>query len=323
MVLQPSEERRRSGSHYTPRALTEPIVRTTLEPILARLRGADGRPPRPEQILDLKVCDPAMGSGAFLVEACRQLGDALVEAWHAHGEVPAIPPDEDEVVFARRLIAQRCLYGVDRNPVAVDLAKVSLWLVTLAKDHALTFVDHALRHGDSLVGLSRKQIEAFHWDPDAPRFQAGFETMRVREHVAKVAELRQRIREADESVSDWELRDLWDEAQFELGKVRLFGDLVLAAFFEGEKPKERERKRSEYASAVVERRGRALSRLARGVAARRAAARAVPLGDRVPGGVRAREPGLRRDRGESAVPRRDTSSGVATPVAAISTGSEA
>ena len=65
----------------------------------------------------------------------------------------AVPPDEDEVIFARRLVAQRCLYGVDLNPVAVDLAKVSLWLVTLAKDHALTFVDHALRHGDSLVGL--------------------------------------------------------------------------------------------------------------------------------------------------------------------------
>src|SRR5207248_5389276 len=76
MVLQPSEERRRSGSHYTPRALTEPIVRTTLEPILTSLRGADGLPPRPSQILDLKVCDPAMGSGAFLVEGCRQLGDA-------------------------------------------------------------------------------------------------------------------------------------------------------------------------------------------------------------------------------------------------------
>ena len=256
MVLQPSEERRRSGSHYTPRALTEPIVRTTLAPILSRLRGPSengGRPPRPAQILDLKVCDPAMGSGAFLVEACRQLGDALVEAWHAHDEVPAIPPDEDEVIFARRLVAQRCLYGVDRNPVAVDLAKVSLWLVTLAKDHALTFVDHALRHGDSLVGLSRKEIEAFHWDGGAPAFQAGFETMRVREHVAKVAELRRRIREADESVSDWERRDLWDEAQLELGKVRLFGDLVLAAFFECSKPKEREARRNEYASAVVSR----------------------------------------------------------------------
>ena len=116
MVLQPSEERRRSGSHYTPRALTEPIVRTTLEPILMRLRGDGDRPPLPEQILDLKVCDPAMGSGAFLVEACRQLGDALVEAWHAHDAVPAIPPDEDEVIYARRLIAQRCLYGVDQQP---------------------------------------------------------------------------------------------------------------------------------------------------------------------------------------------------------------
>ena len=251
MALQPSEERRRSGSHYTPRALTEPIVRTTLEPILARLRDIDGRPPRPAQILDLKVCDPAMGSGAFLVEACRQLGDALVEAWHAYGEAPAIPPDEDEVIFARCLIAQRCLYGVDRNPVAVDLAKMSLWLVTLAKDHALTFVDHALRHGDSLVGLTKKQIEAFHWVPDAPLFQVGFETMQVREHVATVAERRQRIREADERVSDGERRDLWDQTQFELNKVRLFGDLVVAAFFEGEKPKEREGKRRAYATAVV------------------------------------------------------------------------
>jgi len=247
MVLQPSEERRRSGSHYTPRTLTEPIVRTTLEPILARLRGPDGRPPRPAQILDLKVCDPAMGSGAFLVEACRQLGKALVEAWHAHGEVPKIPADEDEAVFAMRLIAQRCLYGVDRNPVAVDLAKVSLWLVTLAKDHSLTFVDHALRHGDSLVGLSRGQIEVFHWDTSAPML-AG---IRVREPLARVGQLRRAIREAGEGVSDQERRDLWREAQYELGKVRLFGDLALAAFFDGETPKEREQKRREYAAAVV------------------------------------------------------------------------
>ncbi len=247
MVLQPSEERRRSGSHYTPRALTEPIVRTTLGPILARLRGADGQPPRPAQILDLKVCDPAMGSGAFLVEACRQLGDALVEAWHVHGEAPSIPPDEDEIILARRLIAQRCLYGVDRNPVAVDLSKVSLWLMTLAKDHALTFVDHALRHGDSLVGLSRKQIEALQWEPTG----AVIRGLEVREPLDRVFALRQRIREADENISDWERRDLWDQAQFEVGKIRLFGDLILAAFFEAEKPREREAKRSEYANAIL------------------------------------------------------------------------
>ena len=251
MVLQPSEERRRSGSHYTPRELTEPIVRTTLEPILARLQGEDEKPPRPEQILDLKVCDPAMGSGAFLVEACRQLGDALVDAWRACGEVPEIPPDEDEGIFARRLVAQRCLYGVDRNPMAVDLAKVSLWLATLAKDHPLTFIDHALRHGDSLVGLTQRQIEAFHWEAEkSPSFTMGFEAMRVRDHVNKVGELRTLIRDAGEDTEDRELRYLWDQAQVELDQVRLFGDLATAAFFDGAKSKQREAKRREYGEAV-------------------------------------------------------------------------
>ena len=134
MVLQPNEERRRSGSHYTPRELTEPIVRTTLEPILARLAKESSGSPTPEQILDLKICDPAMGSGVFLVEVCRQLGGALVEAWRVHGGTPDFPSDEDEVMFARRMIAQRCIYGVDRNPKAVDLAKLSLWLATLARN---------------------------------------------------------------------------------------------------------------------------------------------------------------------------------------------
>lgn len=251
MVLQPSEERRRSGSHYTPRALTEPIVRTTLEPILARLRGADGRAPRPEQILELKVCDPAMGSGAFLVETCRQLGDALIEAWRAHRGLPAIPPDEDELIYARRIVAQRCIYGVDRNPVAVDLAKVSLWLATMAKDHPLTFVDHALRHGDSLVGLSKTQIEAFHWDAGAPTFQAGIETLKVREHLAKVSALRAKIREAGEGVSDVELDELWHDAQKETSAAQLLGDLAVSAFFGGKNDKERRAKRAEYAEAVV------------------------------------------------------------------------
>ena len=248
MILQPSEERRRSGSHYTPRELTEPIVRTTLEPILGRLRGEDSQPPDPEQILELKICDPAMGSGAFLVEVCRQLGDALVEAWNVHGQLPEIPQDEDELTLARRMVAQRCLYGVDRNPVAVDLAKMSLWLVTLAREHPLTFVDHALRHGDSLVGLSRREIESFHWKKSA----LGFEAIRIDERVARVTELRCQIREAKENVSDSELRDLWDEAQAELEAVRVFGDLLVAAFFSSSKKAERETKRLEFAHAITE-----------------------------------------------------------------------
>ena len=210
------------------------------------LRGEDGRPPRPEQILELKVCDPAMGSGAFLVEACRQLGDVLVEGWNVYGSRPAIPGDEDEVTFARRLVAQRCLYGVDRNAVAVDLSKMSLWLATLAREHPLTFLDHALRHGDSLVGLSRRQIDSFHWKPTA----RGFEAIRIAQHIARATELRRQIREADDGTSDFVLRDLWDEAQFELAQVRLFGDLAVAAFFSGAKSRERETKRSKFAQAV-------------------------------------------------------------------------
>ena len=84
-------------------------MRAALAPIFDRLRADGGGPLRPEQILDLKVCDPAMGSGAFLVEACRQLGDALVAAWQAHDAMPEIPPDENEIIFARRQVAQRCL----------------------------------------------------------------------------------------------------------------------------------------------------------------------------------------------------------------------
>ena len=247
-VLQPTDERRRSGSHYTPRSLTEPIVSEALRPVFERL----GRDARPGDILDLKVLDPATGSGAFLVEACRQLSARLVKAWNRHGGPPTLPADEDELLHARRLVAQRCLYGVDRNPMAIDLARLSLWLVTLARDHEFTFIDHALRHGDSLVGLTRRQIEGFHWDAEAPRFQFGFEAPEVKAIVARVSELRRKIRELGDEAPEHELRELLDEADRELGDMRRVADLLLAAFFEGGKPKDRERRRLDYASRLLE-----------------------------------------------------------------------
>ena len=161
--------------------------------------------------------------------------------------MPVIPPDEDEVIYARRLIAQKCLYGIDRNPMAVDLAKVSLWLSTLARDHPLTFVDHAFRHGDSLVGLTRRQIEALNWKGGQP-ILAGFG---VREAVQAASELRRQIREADDTFDERRLQNLWREAQDAVAEVRLFGDLVLASFFEGAKPKERESRRSAYQEAIL------------------------------------------------------------------------
>ena len=154
--------------------------------------------------------------------------------------------------MARRMVAQRCLYGVDRNPVAVDLAKLSLWLVTLARDHPLTFLDHALRHGDSLVGLSRRQIKSFHWKGEEPDFAPGFEAMKADEHLAKASNCRRRIREAGDAVSDEEKRKLWDEAKSHANGAKLLGDLVVAAFFESAKPREREAAWAEFAAAVTD-----------------------------------------------------------------------
>ena len=300
MIFQPSDERRRSGSHYTPRSLTEPIVRTTLEPILkqlvtpfspasgekvadkpdegagtsmapaepqvwqptakdkkrftgaeiaerirlSRIRVANAQAartvgtPHPSQILDLKICDPAMGSGAFLVEACRQLGDELIKAWYAHDAVPTgIPPDEDEVLYARRLIAQRCLYGVDKNAMAVDLAKLSLWLVTLAKDHAFTFLDHALRHGDSLVGLTREQIIGFHWEV---KKQKKFGEDLIQRRLDRATEARAKILNAREDVPYRDQESRMASADEALDLIRLVGDACVSGFFAGQKKKERE-----------------------------------------------------------------------------------
>ncbi|MBN1991880.1 MAG: hypothetical protein JW953_04205, partial [Anaerolineae bacterium] len=210
-------ERRATGTHYTPKALTEPIVQHTLEP-LVYTGPAQGRPREQWQLrpaanlLNLKVCDMAMGSGAFLVQACRYLSERLVEAWaEAEKQVQAraakrkgvkgeavadavhnssltihnspfvtpegqpatgdpgeqiIPADPDErLLLARRLVADRCLYGVDKNPLAVEMAKLSLWLITLDKNRPFTFLDHALKCGDSLVGVNLAQL--LHWNLEA------------------------------------------------------------------------------------------------------------------------------------------------------------
>lgn len=169
-------DRRETGTHYTPKSFTESIVKTTLEPIVydGPSQGAevkDWKLKTPGELLDLKICDPAMGSGAFLVQVCRYLGERLVEAWnaaewagkavsaegdvsdHIGGSEPMSRHPEERQTIARRLIAERCLYGVDMNPLAVELAKLSLWLVTLAKGRPFGFLDHNLRCGDSLLGI--------------------------------------------------------------------------------------------------------------------------------------------------------------------------
>jgi len=167
--------RRATGTHYTPRSLTEPVVLHTLEP-LVYTGPAEGLPREqwhlrgPEELLALKVCDMAMGSGGFLVQVVRYLAERLVESWALYGEdlsdgeasgihfqavnAAADTDISDPIILARRMVAERCIYGVDKNPLAVEIAKLSLWLVTLDKNKPFSFLDHSLKCGDSLVGCS-------------------------------------------------------------------------------------------------------------------------------------------------------------------------
>ena len=146
-----------------------------------------------------------MGSGAFLVEVMRQLAGCWSRRGTATASRLASRATRRPILFASRLIAQRCLYGVDKNRMAVDLAKLSLWLATLAKDHAFSFLDHNFRHGDSLVGLSLAQIEACHWAPDV---QQAFVSRSLRNKVAVAMKRRQEILSADDLTSYERLSDL-------------------------------------------------------------------------------------------------------------------
>lgn len=217
-IVTTGSDRRETGTHYTPKSLTEAIVTETLTPI-AYVGPAEGTPRElwrlkpPAELLDLKICDPAMGSGAFLVQACRWLADRLVEAWaqaegggktvSVDGEVldtlgikEPLPRDtEARTVIARRLIAERCLYGVDLNPLAVELAKLSIWLVTLAKGRPFGFLDHNLRCGDSLLGIHRlDQLTELTMTPTGKGQQRLF-GQNIERAVHEAIELRQRLRQ--------------------------------------------------------------------------------------------------------------------------------
>ncbi len=145
VVLQrTSTERKATGSFYTPRSITEFLVRRTLHPLVV------DRPAR--DILGLRVVDPAMGSGAFLVAACHYLADQCEQALLRDGEWTARTVSPADRAGLRRRVAEQCLYGVDLNPTAVQLARLSLWLTTLAAGKPLTFLDHHLAVGNSLIG---------------------------------------------------------------------------------------------------------------------------------------------------------------------------
>jgi hypothetical protein len=175
------------------------------------------------------------------------LADRLVKAWAIHGRSEPLPLDEDELTLAKRLVAERCLYGVDKNIFAVDLAKLSLWLATLAREHPFTFLDHALRHGDSLVGLSREQIACLSWEDEE---QLPLIRGLVEKRVAEAQRLREQIQGLATSDDVPRKTELLRDAEEALEDVRVIGDLTVAAFFERDKPRDRRTLRSAYDGQV-------------------------------------------------------------------------
>ncbi len=143
-------ERKASGSYYTPDYIVKYMVEETLGPVLRRvIANAANEQEKIAAVLNVKVLDPAMGSGHFPVEATEYIARFLVENIE---QPPADSGGEADLAYWKRRVVQSCIYGVDLNPLAVDLAKLSLWLATVAKNRPLSFLDHHLRCGNSLIG---------------------------------------------------------------------------------------------------------------------------------------------------------------------------
>ena len=234
---QHSALRKHTGTFYTPQALAEFVVRRTLAPLVA------GTPA--DRILSLRVVDPAMGSGAFLVAACRYLASAYERALIDEGRLAPGDIDEDGRAAMRRLVAERCLAGVDANPVAVQLARLSLWLTTLAHGRPLTFLDHRLRSGNSLIGATPDDITRIpsrgrsNDTESLPLFALDSVEQSMRDIVRPLAEL---VARPADTVADVRAKEgLWEQltdGSSALGRWRVAADAWCARWFpaDGTKP---------------------------------------------------------------------------------------
>lgn len=280
-----SSERRGTGTHYTPRFLAEEMVQHTLEPLVVE-GMAEGWPQHQwrkktaTELLNLRVADIAMGSGAFLVAVCRFLSAKVVEAWNEAeatlrnevegarlvcneaGELQIafdpnhpvrrsvetslgtlnvadpkrnepLPTDEEErLAMARGMVVDRCLYGVDINPMATEMAKLSLWLITMRKDKPFHFLDHALKCGDSLVGVTLDELKAFSLEKDSK--QGGSVLLPwIPEAVERVKNLREQIRRwpGNTALGVENRRMLHARAEEDEVALRVAADLLLTEAF--------------------------------------------------------------------------------------------
>lgn len=248
-------QRKKTGSYYTPEYIVSYIVGETLGPLvdelqeelkdelanlaekIRRARGENRKILQEKQkkllqaararVLDLKVLDPAMGSGHFLVTACDYLARRIAEL---EAELTG-EETEEAAQELKRTVAVRCLYGVDLNPLATELAKLSLWLHTVAKGKPLSFLDHHLRTGNSLIGATVKDLER---PPSGKAFEIGLWESKLVQDLGKAIPYLTFIKESpSDSRSDidakkehWELVNAW------IGKYKQAANVWLSAYFD-------------------------------------------------------------------------------------------
>lgn len=214
LYLTDSELRAHTGAVYTPRYLAELVVERALEPLVKSPGPLDTEDEsawkirKPGEILALKVIDIAAGSGAFLVAATRYLADRLIEAQREYDMAPegVEIDDEQAILEARREILDHCIYGVDINPMAVEMAKLSLWLVTLDRTRPFGFLDDRLAVGDSVLGVTRpEQLLNLHLDATAGLTVHNFKQSTV--WTADVPGLLKQAAALREQIADVELID--------------------------------------------------------------------------------------------------------------------
>ncbi|SFD72944.1 Eco57I restriction-modification methylase domain-containing protein, partial [Streptomyces aidingensis] len=255
-----SRLRKNSGTHYTPRALAQQVAEGALEPLVYRpgpLQTADDKQWKligSEEVLKLKIADIAMGSAAFLVAACRYLADKLIDARveekdeaalafrgshrDQSGAATAADAESDPVMIAaRREIIEHCLYGVDINPMAVEMAKLSLWLISMDPERPFTFLDDRLVAGDSLLGVANlDQIKSVHLDPKAGRklHEGKLEQIWTEDAgglvTAAVGDRDEIAKTRSNTIADLEKkRRLLASVNEHLQRLRLIGDLTTGA----------------------------------------------------------------------------------------------
>lgn len=238
LVVVETPSRATAGAHYTPKSLATEVVQHALEP-LVHYPGPHQEPDREkwvpvdsEAILELKVADIACGSGAFLVAAARYLSARLVEAWTRQEETGGMTPRELELHAMREVIA-KCLYGADINAMAVEMCKLSLWLVSLDPKLPFSFVDDKILHGNSLLGLTDvRQLKRQHIDPDAASRQQTLFEIDVDGILKQAARLRRNlaneVNNADPQRSIHAKRRQWQRFQEVTAELTEIADAIVA-----------------------------------------------------------------------------------------------